>query len=79
MAAEIHKKGTDDGWHGVIQAGGEFPPEKGRYHLYIGTVGLSILFLPSFVLARKKDQFIETHGSSDFPLTSLSTIEHILI
>ncbi|KAL6710468.1 hypothetical protein ACN47E_008516 [Coniothyrium glycines] len=33
---EIHKYGTDDGWHGVIQEGGEFPPEKDRYHLYIG-------------------------------------------
>jgi len=33
---EIHKYGTDDGWHGIIQEGGDFPPEKGRYHLYIG-------------------------------------------
>ncbi|OAG16847.1 hypothetical protein CC77DRAFT_1033861 [Alternaria alternata] len=33
---EIHKYGTDDGWHGVIKEGGEFPPEKDRYHLYIG-------------------------------------------
>ncbi|KAI8937939.1 hypothetical protein NX059_005622 [Plenodomus lindquistii] len=33
---EIHKYGTDDGWHGVIEEGGEFPPEKDRYHLYIG-------------------------------------------
>ncbi|KAF1836388.1 glutathione S-transferase Gst3 [Decorospora gaudefroyi] len=33
---EIHKYGTNDGWHGVIQLGGEFPPEKDRYHLYIG-------------------------------------------
>ncbi|KAF2113963.1 glutathione S-transferase [Lophiotrema nucula] len=36
MTADIHKKGTDDGWHGVIEEGGEFPPEKDRYHLYIG-------------------------------------------
>ncbi|KAH7410055.1 glutathione S-transferase [Phaeosphaeria sp. MPI-PUGE-AT-0046c] len=36
MASEIHKYGTDDGWHGVIKEGGEFPPEKDRYHLYIG-------------------------------------------
>lgn len=36
-AQEIHKYGTDDGWHGVIKEGGEFPPEKDRYHLYIGT------------------------------------------
>ncbi|KAF2793976.1 hypothetical protein K505DRAFT_243138 [Melanomma pulvis-pyrius CBS 109.77] len=34
--SEIHKVGTDDGWHGVIEEGGQFPPEKGRYHLYIG-------------------------------------------
>jgi len=33
---EIHKAGTDDGWHGVIKEGGQFPPEAGRYHLYIG-------------------------------------------
>jgi glutathionyl-hydroquinone reductase len=33
---EVHKAGTNDGWHGVIKEGGEFPPEKGRYHLYIG-------------------------------------------
>ncbi|KAF1988799.1 glutathione S-transferase [Aulographum hederae CBS 113979] len=32
----IHKVGTDDGWHGVIAQGSQFPPEKGRYHLYIG-------------------------------------------
>ncbi|TLD36303.1 glutathione S-transferase [Venturia nashicola] len=32
----IHEAGTNDGWHGVIKEGGEFPPEKGRYHLYIG-------------------------------------------
>lgn len=36
MVTDIHKYGTDDGWHGVIEEGGEFPPEKGRYHLYIG-------------------------------------------
>jgi putative glutathione S-transferase len=28
----------DGAWHGKIEAGGQFPPEKGRYHLYIGTV-----------------------------------------
>ncbi|OAL51840.1 hypothetical protein IQ07DRAFT_564280 [Pyrenochaeta sp. DS3sAY3a] len=33
---EIHKYGTDDGWHGVIEEGGQFPPEKDRYRLYIG-------------------------------------------
>jgi glutathionyl-hydroquinone reductase len=32
----IHNAGTNDGWHGVIKEGGEYPPEKGRYHLYIG-------------------------------------------
>ncbi|KAF2729804.1 glutathione S-transferas-like protein [Polyplosphaeria fusca] len=36
MAKEIHKAGTDDGWHGVIEVGGDFPVEKDRYHLYIG-------------------------------------------
>ncbi|KAF1970949.1 hypothetical protein BU23DRAFT_581764 [Bimuria novae-zelandiae CBS 107.79] len=36
MASEIHKYGTDDGWHGKIEEGGQFPPEKDRYHLYIG-------------------------------------------
>jgi putative glutathione S-transferase len=38
MPDNIHKYGTDDGWHGVIKEGGEFPPEKDRYHLYIGKV-----------------------------------------
>ncbi len=37
-AKEIHKYGTDDGWHGVIEKRGEFEPEKDRYHLYVGTV-----------------------------------------
>ena len=36
MSQQIHKYGTADGWHGIIQEGGEFPPEKDRYHLYIG-------------------------------------------
>ncbi|KAF1941381.1 hypothetical protein EJ02DRAFT_404625 [Clathrospora elynae] len=37
MAAQgIHKYGTDDSWHGIIEEGGQFPPEKDRYHLYIG-------------------------------------------
>lgn len=35
-STEIHKYGTDDGWHGKIAEGGEFPPEPDRYHLYIG-------------------------------------------
>ncbi|EDO03075.1 hypothetical protein SS1G_05554 [Sclerotinia sclerotiorum 1980 UF-70] len=26
----------DGNWHGRIEVGGEFPPEKDRYHLYIG-------------------------------------------
>jgi glutathionyl-hydroquinone reductase len=34
--SETHKLGTDDGWHGIIEEKGQFPPEKGRYHLYIG-------------------------------------------
>ncbi|KAI4212591.1 MAG: hypothetical protein LQ351_004663 [Letrouitia transgressa] len=36
MGSEIHKPGTDDGWHGVIAQGGQFEPEKDRYQLYIG-------------------------------------------
>lgn len=36
MGGEIHKPGTDDGWHGVIAPGGQFEPEEDRYHLYIG-------------------------------------------
>ena len=36
MGSEIHKPGTDDGWHGVIAAAGQFSPDKDRYHLYIG-------------------------------------------
>lgn len=32
----IHEYGTKDGWHGKIEEGGEFPPEKDRYHLYAG-------------------------------------------
>ncbi|KAH8696972.1 glutathione S-transferase [Phaeosphaeriaceae sp. PMI808] len=36
VTKQLHKVGTDDGWHGVIKEGGEFPPEKDRYHLYIG-------------------------------------------
>ncbi|KAF1361589.1 hypothetical protein EJ07DRAFT_110667 [Lizonia empirigonia] len=34
--SELHKYGTDDGWHGVVKEGGDFPPEEDRYHLYIG-------------------------------------------
>ncbi|TVY26997.1 Glutathione S-transferase omega-like, partial [Lachnellula hyalina] len=26
----------DGAWHGMIEAGAQFPPEKGRYHMYIG-------------------------------------------
>ena len=29
-------KVEDGSWHGLIESNGEFPPEKGRYHLYIG-------------------------------------------
>ncbi|KAL2000536.1 hypothetical protein VTN02DRAFT_2957 [Thermoascus thermophilus] len=36
QGASIHKNSTADGWHGVIKPDGQFPPEKGRYHLYIG-------------------------------------------
>ena len=40
MTNEIHKAGTNDGWHGVIEEGGHFPPAKGRYHPYIGWISL---------------------------------------
>ncbi|KAM5343716.1 hypothetical protein ACJ41O_012253 [Fusarium nematophilum] len=32
---QVHS-GPNDGWHGVITPHGDFPPEAGRYHLYIG-------------------------------------------
>ncbi|KAJ9602270.1 hypothetical protein H2200_013125 [Cladophialophora chaetospira] len=31
-----HLAGTAQSWHGQINPSGPFPPEKGRYHLYIG-------------------------------------------
>ncbi|KAL4865908.1 hypothetical protein BDV12DRAFT_210789 [Aspergillus spectabilis] len=31
-----HTPNTADGWHGIITPSGPFPPQKGRYHLYIG-------------------------------------------
>jgi hypothetical protein len=31
----------DGAWHGLVEPGGEFPPEKGRYHLYIGRRALA--------------------------------------
>jgi hypothetical protein len=31
----------DEAWHGLVEPGGEFPPEKGRYHLYIGRRALA--------------------------------------
>ncbi|KAK0610661.1 glutathione S-transferase Gst3, variant [Bombardia bombarda] len=31
-----HTAGSDQSWHGRIAPGGIFPPEKGRYRLYIG-------------------------------------------
>jgi putative glutathione S-transferase len=30
----------DGAYHGLIDASGQFPPEKGRYHLYIGGLAL---------------------------------------
>ncbi|KAL7934735.1 glutathione S-transferase [Trichoderma chlorosporum] len=33
--AVVHA-GPNDSWHGVIKSGGQFPPEAGRYHLYVG-------------------------------------------
>lgn len=35
IMADVHA-GPDDSWHGVIQSGTQFPPEPGRYHLYVG-------------------------------------------
>jgi putative glutathione S-transferase len=40
--ASIHRYGTDDGWHGVIEEGGDFPPENDRYHLYIGKLFIDV-------------------------------------
>ena len=34
--AKIHNEGSDDGWHGRISGKGQFTPQLGRYHLYIG-------------------------------------------
>jgi glutathionyl-hydroquinone reductase len=42
QSASIHQPGTTDGWHGVIKSGGEFEPEAGRYHLYIGSTTYQI-------------------------------------
>lgn len=36
--SNIHKAGTNDGWHGVISEEGPFPPAANRYHLYIGMI-----------------------------------------
>lgn len=33
--AVVHA-GPTDSWHGVIKPGSQFPPEAGRYHLYVG-------------------------------------------
>lgn len=30
----------DGAWHGLIGSDGQFPPQKGRYHLYIGLPNL---------------------------------------
>jgi putative glutathione S-transferase len=40
--SDIHKYGTDDGWHGVIKPDGQFEPVAGRYHMYIGACHLTI-------------------------------------
>lgn len=32
----IHKRGTDDSWHGKVSEDGQFKPEACRYHMYIG-------------------------------------------
>ncbi|KAL7947611.1 glutathione S-transferase [Trichoderma barbatum] len=33
--AVVHA-GPEDSWHGIIKSGSQFPPEAGRYHLYVG-------------------------------------------
>ena len=33
----------DGSWHGVIESGGQFPPEEGRYHMYIGLQNLTAI------------------------------------
>jgi hypothetical protein len=59
--AQLGTTFRDGAWHGVIEPGGQFPPEKGRYHLYIGMVdtptsgqapNLIYLVQGSFVLLR---------------------------
>ncbi len=35
VSEPIHA-GPEDSWHGTVSADGPFPPEAGRYHLYIG-------------------------------------------
>ncbi|KAL8396777.1 hypothetical protein RB594_003747 [Gaeumannomyces avenae] len=36
LVATKHTPGTDDSWHGKIAREGPFPPELGRYRLYVG-------------------------------------------
>lgn len=62
----VHKPGTDDGWHGQIKEGGEFPPEKNRYHLYIG------LFCP---FAHRANLVRYLYGYDDDSIISLSVVK----
>jgi putative glutathione S-transferase len=39
-AAQTTSTFKDGAWHGVIEPEGQFPPEKGRYHMYIGILTL---------------------------------------
>jgi putative glutathione S-transferase len=39
-AAQAASTFKDGAWHGVIEPEGQFPPEKGRYHMYIGILTL---------------------------------------
>jgi len=36
MASTAVHSGPEDSWHGIVSAHGQFPPEKDRYHMYVG-------------------------------------------
>jgi len=49
----------DGAWHGIIEAGGQFPPEKGRYHLYIGISYRQEIELS--LTTKSQDYFVHSH------------------
>jgi hypothetical protein len=58
-SASTFKEGA---WHGLIEAGGQFPPEKGRYHLYIGSrIFLSISDMNRANNSFHQDSFAHSH------------------